>query len=200
MDQQFGPLAPRSAKDQLDGPAGATHCGECRQNPCTPGGANETTGRESQLSKAEWLFHLLADQPQVSLDQKEANQNDINQHVGLGGSAHGSPITHPGTCGPQWPSGLWAQKMTPEDDPEAFINAFERIAVVAGWPPAQWSTILILCLISSAQQAVGTLPLQDLPDFQKVKRAVLQTLNLILEASGSNSEKSSSGLSTRTGS
>lgn len=48
------------------------------------------------------------------------------------------------------------------------MNVFEHMAVTAGWPPTQWS-ILILCLIGPAQQAVDTLPLQDLPDCQKVR-------------------------------
>lgn len=58
------------------------------------------------------------------------------------------------------------------------MNAFAQTAVVAGYPPTQWSSILIPCPIGPAQQAVDTLPLQDLPNFQKVKKAVLQMLNL----------------------
>lgn len=27
----------------------------------------------------------------------------------------------------------WIYKMKPEDDPEAFINNFERVALAAGW-------------------------------------------------------------------
>lgn len=80
--------------------------------------------------------------------------------------------------------GCWvrAQKMMPKDDPEAFVNAFEQTAVAAEWPPSQWSAILIPCLIRPAQQVVDRLPLQDLPDFQKVKRVALQTQNLNPEA------------------
>lgn len=55
-----------------------------------------------------------------------------------------------------------------EDDHEVFMNAFEQTTVAAGWPPSQWSAVLIPCLIGAAQQAVYTVLLQDLPDFQKV--------------------------------
>lgn len=72
--------------------------------------------------------------------------------------------------------------MSKEDDPEAFINAFERMAVAAGWLEAQWSAILIPFLIGPAQLAMDTLPLQDLCDYKKVRAAVLQRLNLNPEA------------------
>lgn len=68
--------------------------------------------------------------------------------------------------------------MTKADDPEAFINAFERTASAAGWPEFQWAMVLISCLIGAAQQAVDTLPTKDLGDYKKVSEAILQTLNL----------------------
>lgn len=80
------------------------------------------------------------------------------------------------------PPRVRAQKMMVADDPEAFINTFECTMVADGWPSSQWLTILIPCLIGPAQQAVDTLPLQDLPDYKKVKVYVLQTLNLNPEA------------------
>lgn len=83
---------------------------------------------------------------------------------------------------PKHTSVVRAQKMTPNDDPEAFINAFERITIAAGWPTMQWSAILILCFIRPTQQAMDTLPLQDLCDYKKVKTAILQSLNLNPEA------------------
>lgn len=72
--------------------------------------------------------------------------------------------------------------MTPEDAPEVFMNTFEWTVVAAGWPSLQWSAVLTLCLIGPAQQAMDSLPLQDLPNFHKVKKAMLQTLNLNPEA------------------
>lgn len=72
--------------------------------------------------------------------------------------------------------------MKKENDLKVFINAFETMAMAAGWPKAQWSAILILCLIGLAQQAVDTLPLQDLCDYKNLQPALLQTLNLNSEA------------------
>lgn len=64
--------------------------------------------------------------------------------------------------------------MMKDDDPEAFINAFKRTTIGTECPSLQWSTILIPCLIGPSQQAVDTLPLQDLYDYKKVRSAVLQ--------------------------
>lgn len=74
------------------------------------------------------------------------------------------------------------QKMTPTDDPKAYLNAFECMATLAGWAQAQWAAVLIPCLIEPAQQAVDTLPATDLNDYPKVRAAILQMLNLSPEA------------------
>lgn len=72
---------------------------------------------------------------------------------------------------------VWVHKMTTTDDPEAFLNAFERTTTVAGWPQDQWASVLIPHLIGPAQQAIGTLFATDLTDYAKVKAAILQALN-----------------------
>lgn len=118
---------------------------------------------------------MLADQHQASLDQIAANQNTANQQMW-------DQVAQVLASQQAALRALGLQKMTLEDDLEALINAFEWTVVAAGWPPAHWSAILIPCLIGLALQAVDTLPLHDLLDFQKVKRAVLQTLNLNPEA------------------
>lgn len=56
------------------------------------------------------------------------------------------------------PSGLnpviWAQKMTKDNNPETFINTFERTAAVADWPETQWSAILIPSPMTHLYQAI----------------------------------------------
>lgn len=70
----------------------------------------------------------------------------------------------PSPTGPK--SGIQAQKMMKNGDPEVFINAFERTVVAPD--EAQWSAILIPCLIGPSQQVIDSLPLQDLCDYKKV--------------------------------
>lgn len=65
-------------------------------------------------------------------------------NVGLGGPASGIPAGSPHLWGhrcecPIPDFRVRAQKMTADDDPEAFLSIFKRIAHAAGWPALQWS-------------------------------------------------------------
>lgn len=68
--------------------------------------------------------------------------------------------------------------MTHDNNPEAFINSFEHTMASASCPKDQWGLVVIPCFIGTAQQSVDTLPASDLADYQKVKAAIFQTLNL----------------------
>lgn len=69
-------------------------------------------------------------------------------------------------------------KLTSEDDPEAYLNAFERMATMAGWPQYQWAKILTPYLTGPIQLAIDTLPVTEARDYQKVKKMILNTLNV----------------------
>lgn len=73
------------------------------------------------------------------------------------------------------------QKITPADDPEAYLNTFEWMAKAARWGKVTWPGVLMPCLIGSVQQAVDTVPLADLNNYDKIRTAILQMLNLIPE-------------------
>lgn len=70
------------------------------------------------------------------------------------------------------------KKMTNEDDPEAYLNAFERMATMAGWPQYQWTTLLIPNLTGPLQLAIDTLPVTEMRNYAKVKRMILNTLRV----------------------
>ena len=55
------------------------------------------------------------------------------------------------------PAPIRLQKMTAEDDPEAYLNTFERVALAAGWPKEQWTLILTPCLSGNLQEIIDTL-------------------------------------------
>lgn len=42
-------------------------------------------------------------------------------------------------------------KMELQDNPEAFLLIFKRVAAVANWPVENWPTPLALCLMGTAQ-------------------------------------------------
>lgn len=54
--------------------------------------------------------------------------------------------------------------MTPADNPEAYLNAFEWMAMTVGWERSKWAAVLIPCLLG--------------PAYTKVRAAILQMLNL----------------------
>ncbi|XP_067305555.1 uncharacterized protein [Pseudorasbora parva] len=65
-------------------------------------------------------------------------------------------------------------KMGPQDDPEAFIELFQKSAEACGWPRAQWPVRLIPLLSGEAQAAAQQLPVANLLDYDDLKRAIIQ--------------------------
>ncbi len=66
------------------------------------------------------------------------------------------------------------QKMGPQDDPEAFLDLFEKTAEACGWPQVNWPVCLIPLLSGEAQLAAQQLPVQNLLVYDDLKRAILQ--------------------------
>ncbi|XP_018958985.2 neurotrophin receptor-interacting factor homolog [Cyprinus carpio] len=65
-------------------------------------------------------------------------------------------------------------KMGPQDDPEAFVDLFERTAEACGWACTQWPVRLIPLLTGEAQVAAQQLPVANLLAYDDLKRAILQ--------------------------
>ncbi len=76
------------------------------------------------------------------------------------------------------PTHMPLNKMGPQDDPEAFIDLFERTAEACGWPSANWPVRLIPLLSGEAQLAAQQLPVQNLLVYDDLKRAILQRVGL----------------------
>ncbi len=76
------------------------------------------------------------------------------------------------------PTHMPLNKMGPQDDPEAFIDLFERTAEACGWPAANWPVRLIPLLSGEAQLAAQQLPVQNLLVYDDLKRAILQRVGL----------------------
>ncbi len=82
--------------------------------------------------------------------------------------AGGSPTA------PAPPTHMPVQKMGPQDDPEAFLDLFEKTAEACGWPQTDWPVRLIPLLTGEAQLAAQQLPVQNLLVYDDLKRAILQ--------------------------
>ncbi|KAI2644928.1 Retrovirus-related Pol polyprotein from transposon 17.6 [Labeo rohita] len=82
------------------------------------------------------------------------------------------------TSAPALPAHMPLNKMGPQDDPEAFIDLFERTAEACGWPQTNWPVRLIPLLSGEAQMAAQQLPVQNLLVYDDLKRAILQRVGL----------------------
>ncbi len=65
-------------------------------------------------------------------------------------------------------------KMGPQDDPEAFVDLFDKTAEACGWARTQWSVRLIPLLTGEAQVAAQQLPVANLLAYDDLKWAILQ--------------------------
>lgn len=65
-------------------------------------------------------------------------------------------------------------KMGPQDDPEVFLDLFEKMAGACGWHRADWPVRVIPLLSGEAQTAAQQLPAEDLLNYAHLKRAILQ--------------------------
>ncbi len=72
------------------------------------------------------------------------------------------------------PTHMPVQKMGPQDDPEAFLDLFEKTAEACGWAQTDWPVRLIPLLTGEAQLAAQQLPVQNLLVYDDLKRAILQ--------------------------
>nr|XP_025035341.1 uncharacterized protein LOC112544063 [Pelodiscus sinensis] len=102
--------------------------------------------------------------------------------------ARGTPVTVPGTAGgPGGGEGVGTQlpirltKLGPDDDPEAFLVTFERVATAAKWPPEHWATLLAPYLSGPAQLAYRGMSANDALCYFKVKEAILDQLGVTPE-------------------
>ncbi len=78
---------------------------------------------------------------------------------------------------PAPPTHMPVQKMGPQDDPEAFLDLFEKTAEACGWPQMDWPVRLIPLLTGEAQLAAQQLPVQNLLVYDDLKRAILQRVD-----------------------
>ncbi|XP_052435979.1 zinc finger protein 444-like [Carassius gibelio] len=69
-------------------------------------------------------------------------------------------------------------KMGPTDDPEAFLDLFERTAEACGWPVDSWPVRVIPLLSGEAQKAAQQLPVPNLLVYADLRRAILQRVGL----------------------
>ncbi|KAK5852368.1 hypothetical protein PBY51_023840 [Eleginops maclovinus] len=81
------------------------------------------------------------------------------------------PVTNPAR-----PPQIALQKMSADDDPEAYLDIFEGTAAACGWPEEEWAVWLLPLLAGEAQLAAHGLPASDRHEYKQLRRAILDRL------------------------
>ncbi|KAK5852452.1 hypothetical protein PBY51_023920 [Eleginops maclovinus] len=81
------------------------------------------------------------------------------------------PVTNPAR-----PPQIALQKMSADDDPEAYLDIFEGTAAACGWPEEEWAVRLLPLLAGAAQLAAHSLPASDRHEYKQLRRAILDRL------------------------
>ncbi|KYO48785.1 hypothetical protein Y1Q_0004149 [Alligator mississippiensis] len=69
-------------------------------------------------------------------------------------------------------------KMMKDDDPEAYIEAFEHHALMTGLPQDYWASQLGALVVGVAQAAYRAIPREEARDYEQVKEAILYRLEI----------------------
>ncbi|KAJ8048188.1 hypothetical protein HOLleu_00394 [Holothuria leucospilota] len=69
-----------------------------------------------------------------------------------------------------------------EDNVEKFFNHFEKLGEQLKWPRDKWSILIQSNFTGKAQEVYSALSIEDSMNYDKVKKAILQTYELVPEA------------------
>ncbi|KYO43192.1 hypothetical protein Y1Q_0017517 [Alligator mississippiensis] len=69
-------------------------------------------------------------------------------------------------------------KMTKDDDPEAYTEAFECHALMTGLPQDYWARQLGALVVGATQAAYRAIPREEARDYEQVKQAILYWLEI----------------------
>ncbi|KYO27627.1 hypothetical protein Y1Q_0005195 [Alligator mississippiensis] len=69
-------------------------------------------------------------------------------------------------------------KMMKDDDPEAYIEAFERHALRTGLPQDYWASQLGALVVGKVQAAYRAVPRDEARNYERVKQTILYRLEI----------------------
>ncbi|MGH0153111.1 UNVERIFIED_CONTAM: hypothetical protein FKN15_026389 [Acipenser sinensis] len=123
------------------------------------------------------LLEALESRRDAEERRREERYTALIERVGLALSTVPAPTAAPAMSAPK----ARAMKMSAEDDPEAYLVAFERMATTASWPREFWASQLGPCLIGEAQAAYQAMSDLNAASYDLVKQAILRRLNITAE-------------------
>lgn len=112
---------------------------------------------------------------QLLTEEQERNTRELRE--GLKGLADQIGAQLP-AANSQRRANHFLQKMTAQDDVEAYLTTFERTAEREKWPKEEWAGLLAPYLAGDAQKAYFDLELKDAQDYDKLKGEILTRLGV----------------------
>uniref|UniRef100_A0A673YKV4 CCHC-type domain-containing protein n=1 Tax=Salmo trutta TaxID=8032 RepID=A0A673YKV4_SALTR len=112
---------------------------------------------------------------QLLREEQERNTRELRE--GLKGLADQIGTQLPAANTQRW-ANHFLQKMTAQDDVEAYLTTFERTAEREKWPKEEWAGLLAPYLAGDAQKAYFDLELKDAQDYDKLKGEILTRLGV----------------------
>ncbi|XP_066484531.1 zinc finger and SCAN domain-containing protein 30-like [Tiliqua scincoides] len=110
-----------------------------------------------------------ANSPLKSLEPRDESEDLV---TGIGASLE--DMSHP-------LKNMWILHLHPEDDIEAYLEAFECMACSYHWPREEWATRLKLHLSNKALPAGGILEFSSAQDYNLVKESILKQYGITAE-------------------
>ncbi|KAK0141106.1 hypothetical protein N1851_021908 [Merluccius polli] len=130
-------------------------------------------GHLAQMSERQSQLHLAQNEVLSELAQSLAEDRTmLRELIKPGGGGEG-----PRPANPQ----IHIPKMGEADDAEAFLETFQRVAEVSGWPHQEWAHRLLPLLTGEAQRAAHSLPGGAQRDYEAITKAIRDRLGLYPE-------------------
>ena len=132
-------------------------------------------GHLAQMAEQQGQLHQAQNEVLAELAQSLAADRAMLRGL-LASGGRGEGPRGAGTATP-----IHVPKMGEADDPEAFLQTFQGVAELSGWPRPEWAHRLLPLLTGEAQLAAHSLPAGAQRDYEAVTRAIRDRLGLYPE-------------------
>uniref|UniRef100_K7EXH9 Gypsy retrotransposon integrase-like protein 1 n=1 Tax=Pelodiscus sinensis TaxID=13735 RepID=K7EXH9_PELSI len=142
---------------------------------------NQRQQQQQQTQLLQQMAEQQKEQQRLVRELMEQQQGQVERWLQAGSRGPTGATTEGAGVGAALALPLRLVKMTPSDDPEAFLITFERVATAARWPEENWATLLAPYLTGAAQGAYRGLAARDALHYHKVKEAILDQAGITPE-------------------
>ena len=142
----------------------------------------QTTGETLGATNEDLIRSLMEDRRAMQAHMESLMRIVERSHSREESRSGGDAMLSSATTGRRNLSELKLTKLADNDDIEAYLTTFERLAGGFGIEKERWAYLLAPQLTGKAQQAFAALPTEVSGDYDEVKAAILRRYNITEEA------------------